>query len=138
MTKFQNLLRREEFLKDLKKLSRKYPTLEADLEIFMNVQLFSYHKLGIDNQGIERIPGLGFDNPPIYKATKFACRSLKGKGARSGIRIIYCYHQELDKVEFIEIYYKEKDDTKEDKDRIKRLYGKTLPQGKKDKAGELL
>ena len=124
MTRFQNLHRHEEFSRDLKKLLKKYPTLETDLETFINAQLFPYHKLGVDNHGIERIPGLGFEEPPIYKATKFACRSLKGKGGRSGIRVIYAYCQILDNIKFIEIYYKEKDTTKEDKERIKYLYRK--------------
>jgi len=35
----------------------------------------------------------------------FSCKSLKGKGVRSGIRIIYAYYEEEDIIEFIEIYY---------------------------------
>jgi len=30
---------------------------------------------------------------------KFACRSLKGKGVQSGIRVIYAYFEEKDKIE---------------------------------------
>jgi hypothetical protein len=45
-----------------------------------------FHELGIDAGAMERIPGLGFEEPKIYKVVKFACRSLFGKGNRSGIR----------------------------------------------------
>jgi hypothetical protein len=49
---------------------------------------------------------LGFDFPPVFKAKKFACRSLKGRGVMSGIRVIYAYYSESDKVELIQIYFK--------------------------------
>jgi len=55
---------------------------------------------------------------------KFACRSLKGRGVQSGIRIIYAYFQEKDKIELIEIYYKG-DKESEDRQRIFRYYGKS-------------
>ena len=124
MTTFKILSRVEEFSRDCKKLVKRFSSIEEDLHTFVDSQLFPYHKLGIDNKGIERIPNLGFESPPIYKATKFACRSLKGKGARSGIRVIYAYIESFDKIDFIEIYYKEKDNTKEDKERIKNNYRK--------------
>ena len=96
-----------EFKKDLKKLSKRFRTLEEDLNIFIESQLKIYHKLGIDNQGIFKISDLNIKGPEIYKARKFACRSLKGKGVYSGIRIIYAYFEDEDKVELIEIYYKQ-------------------------------
>jgi hypothetical protein len=40
----------------------------------------------------------------IYKLKKFTCKSLKGKGNRSGIRVIYIF--ENNKVHFVEIYHK--------------------------------
>lgn len=72
-----------------------------------NYSLKLYHKNGVDNYGIFRIPGLGFKEPPVYKVKKFACKSLKGKGAGTGFRLIYSYFQEEDKLELIEIYYKQ-------------------------------
>ena len=56
-------------------------------------------------------------NSKIYKAKKFACRSLKGKGVQSGIRVIYAYFEKEDKIELIEIYYKG-DKENEDRERI--------------------
>lgn len=114
-----------EFDKEFKKLIKKFKTLDEDLNTFINVQLKLVHKLEKDNSGIVRISDLGIDNPKIYKAKKFACKSLKGKGARSGIRIIYAYYKEEDIIEFIEIYYKG-EKANEDKDRIIRYYKKDL------------
>jgi len=113
-----------EFKKDLKKLSKRFRTLEEDLNIFIESQLKIYHKLGIDNHGIFKISDLNIKCPEIYKARKFACRSLKGKGVYSGIRLIYTYFEDEDKVELIEIYYKQ-DKEKEDRERILRYYEKS-------------
>jgi len=82
---FHKIVRLPEFDKDIKRLLRKYITLEDDLKIFIEKELNLYHKLKIDNKGIFPIAGLGIDSPKIYKARKFACRSLSG-GAFSGIQ----------------------------------------------------
>jgi hypothetical protein len=87
-------------------LLKRFQSLEADLEIFLKVQLVLFHKQGLDNGGIVRIEGLGHAVLSIFKARKFACRSLKGKGVQSGIRVIYAYHVEFDRIHYIEIYYK--------------------------------
>ncbi len=47
-----------------------------------------------------------FDEPKTYKVKKFACRALKGRGADSGLRIIYAYFEKADKIELVEIYFK--------------------------------
>jgi mRNA-degrading endonuclease RelE of RelBE toxin-antitoxin system len=120
---FRKVDRTPSFSKDLKKLLKDYPTLEGDLQTFIDVQLILYHKHNIDNGGIFRLSGLGFQNPLVFKAKKFACRSLKGKGSRSGIRVIYAYFPSDDQIQFVEIYYKEKDGTMEDRVRLKSLYG---------------
>jgi len=120
---FNAVCRIPEFENDLKKLLKRFKTLEDDLKIFIEKQLTLYHKLKIDNQGIFRITGLSIESPIIYKAKKFACRSLKGKGAQSGIRIIYTYFEEKDKIELIEIYYKG-DKENEDRERILKHYKK--------------
>ena len=110
-----------EFGKDKKKLLKRFRTLDEDLQTFIEVQLKLFHKLGIDNNAVEHISDLGITEPKIYKVKKFACKSLKGKGVQSGIRITYSYFQAEDKIEFIEIYYKG-DKENEDKERIKKLY----------------
>ncbi len=118
---FNEICRLPEFETDLRKLLRRFKTLEDDLIIFIEKQLNLYHKLNIDNKGIFQISGLPIENPKIYKAKKFACRSLKGKGVQSGMRVIYAYFEKEDKIELIEIYYKG-DKEKEDRGRILRYY----------------
>ena len=115
MTKiFHNIERLPEFSRDLKKLLKKYPTLESDLATFINTVLKIYHKENIPLSSVVQISNLGISVPSIYKVRKFTCKALKGKGAASGIRIIYAYHKDKDTIEFIEIYYK---GNKENEDR---------------------
>lgn len=109
--------------KELRRLSKKrFRTLREDLDTFIDTSLKLYHKQNkTDFDGIVPISNLDIPYPEIFKATKFACRSLKGRGAKSGIRIIYAYHREKDIIEFIEIYFKG-DKENEDRERIKKYY----------------
>lgn len=118
---FNDISHLPEFEKDMKKLSKRFNTLEEDLRNFIKVALNSYHKLKIDSRGIFHIADLGIQSPKIYKAKKVACRSLKGKGAHSGIRVVYAYFENVDKIEFIEIYYKG-DKENEERERILKYY----------------
>jgi len=118
---FNEITYLDEFEKDKKKLSKRFKTLHDDIEMFINVQLKLYHKLQIDNNSILKIENLGVQYPKIYKVKKFACKSLKGKGVQSGIRIIYAYYPDLDKIDLIEMYYKG-DKENEDRDRILKNY----------------
>jgi hypothetical protein len=111
-----------EFRIDFKRLVKKFSTLNDDLKTFIANQLKLTHKLNIDNKGVVRIADLGIEYPKIYKARKFSCKALKGKGAASGIRIIYAYYEKEDSIEFIEIYYKG-DKENEDRERIFKYYG---------------
>lgn len=120
---FNKISRLPEFEKDIKKLLKRFNTLERDLDIFIRTQLNLYHKQEIDNKGIFQICGLRIENPKVYKAKKFACRSLKGKGVQSGIRVIYAYFEEEDRIELIEIYYKG-DKENESQERIIKYYKK--------------
>ncbi len=106
-----------EFEKDFKKLVKRFRTLPEDLINFIEIQLKLFHKDKIDNQGVVRMPNSGVDYPSIYKARKFACRALKGKGSNTGLRIIYAYFGDKDRIDFIEIYYKG-DQENEDRSRI--------------------
>jgi len=113
-----------EFDREFKKLLKRFKTLDEDLNNFIKFQLNLTHKLNIiEKKNIVRISYLNIDSPKIYKARRFACKSLKGKGARSGIRIIYAYYEENDIIEFIEIYHKAKK-ANEDRDRIIEYYKK--------------
>ena len=55
----------------------------------------------IDNLGIETC---------VIKVKKIACRALKGKGVNSGLRLIYAYFKEEQKIIFIELYHKNNKD----------------------------
>lgn len=121
---FNKVKRLVEFEKDLKKLLKKFRTLEEDLKTFIENQLNLYHKLRIDNRGIFPISDLGIIYPKIFKAKKFACRSLKGDGVASGIKIIYAYFEQEDVIELVEIYYKGEKEN-EDRNRVLRNYRDT-------------
>jgi len=120
---FKKITHVPEFEKDLKKLLKRFSSLEEDLRMFIKVAMNLFHKQKIDSSSIFHISDLGIKSPKIYKAKKFACKALKGKGAQSGIRVIYAYHEEEDWIEFVEIYYKG-DKESEDRERIVRYFGK--------------
>lgn len=122
-TLFKNITHVPEFEKDLKRLLKRFASLEEDLRVFIKVAMNLYHKQQIDSNAIFHISDLGIKSPKIYKVKKFACKALKGKGAQSGMRIIYACHEEADWVEFIEIYYKG-DKASEDRERIMKKYKK--------------
>lgn len=110
-----------EFEKDTEYLNEKFETLGTDLKIFIETSLKLYHDLNIDNEGIKPLRSPNIKNAKIYEAVKFACRSLKGKGAKSGIRVIYAHFEEQKRIELIEMYYKEE---KQDQDlgRVLKYY----------------
>ena len=121
MPTFHEVCRHHEFEHDLKRLLKRFPTLEQDTEDLIDSALKLYHKQKIPLDGIFRVAGLNCEHPPVYVAKKVACRALKGTGARSGIRVVYAYLEAQDRIELIEIYYKGDKDI-EDKTRINRLY----------------
>ncbi len=90
----------------MKKLTKKFRTLPDDLNVFINAPLRLFHSERLNTAGITPIDDLGIEEPKVYKVRKFACRSLKGRGSRTGIRIIYAYFTPSDSIEFVEIYFK--------------------------------
>src|SRR3972149_5601912 len=114
------------FQKDLKRLLKKIKTLEEDLETAKRNAIELYHLKNINNRSVFPIPDFCNEAILICKIKKFACRSLKGRGVMSGIRVIYAYHVAASKVEFIEIYFKGEKEN-EDFDRIKEYLKNTNP-----------
>ena len=106
------------FQKDLKKLLKRYRTLEEDLETAKRDAIELYHLKRINNQSVLPIQGFCTEAIQICKIKKFACKALKGRGAKSGIRVIYAFYYQSYKVEFIEIYFKGEKEN-EDRKRIK-------------------
>jgi mRNA-degrading endonuclease RelE of RelBE toxin-antitoxin system len=99
-----------EFQKDLKKLLKKYRSLNDDLDVVKKVlevipderPPFSFR---IDNLGLQTC---------VIKVKKIACKSLKGRGVNSGFRLIYAYFPDEQKITFIELFHK---NSKENEDR---------------------
>ncbi|HLD30447.1 MAG TPA: hypothetical protein VJC03_08890 [bacterium] len=110
--------RRPEFEKEFRHLLRKYRTLEDDLELLK--KYLENLPRGYD-PAVFRITGLDIETE-IYKVKHFRCRAMKNKGSRSGIRVVYALFPLEPKIEFVEIYYKEKDDIDCDRERISKNY----------------
>ena len=113
-----------EFQKDFKRLRKRFRTLPEDLKrAKVNaIELLHIHK--INNRSVFFIPNFCSKDVKTCKLKKVACRALKGRGAKSGIRIIYVFLQKSRRVVFIEIYFKG-DKKREDYGRIKK-YLKSL------------
>ena len=95
-----------QFEREMRALTRKFRTLPDDFQVLLRASIQPFHVLRIDNGGIERISRVGKTEIEFYKVTKFACKTLKGRGAKSGLRVIYAYYPEEPLIEFIEIYFK--------------------------------
>lgn len=108
----------EEFVRDFKKLLKKFPSLAEDLKINKQYRIELFHIKNIDSKSIFEIKGIGNSvELQFFKVKKFQCKSLKGHGAKSGIRVIYAYFPSEGKIVFLEIYFKANQEN-EDKQRI--------------------
>lgn len=94
------------FKKNFKKLTKRFKTLPADLEVAKKSAIELFHKHEIDNHSIVFITGYHHRDCQVYKLRKFACRYLKGKGSRSGVRVIYAFHPKQCRITLIDIYFK--------------------------------
>lgn len=95
----------EEFAKEFKKLAKKWNTLAKDFEIFCKV-------LKTNPRQHIAISWLWEDvDWEFYKVKKFVCRSIAKNSKKSWIRIVYCYKEDTETIEFseitfIEVYHK--------------------------------
>jgi hypothetical protein len=107
----------EDFKKDFKSLVKKYKTLGEDLDVVKQVldimpdarPPFSFR---IDNLGTTTC---------VIKVKKIACKSLKGRGVNSGLRLVYAYFKEERRIVLVEIYHKN-DKEAEDRKRILKYF----------------
>ena len=104
----------DEFKKDLKSLLKKYRSLTEDLAVIKQIlKVFPNER-----------PPFSFEindlklNACIIKVKKIACKSLKGRGVNSGLRLVYAYFPEEFKIVFVELYHKNSQES-EDRERIK-------------------
>lgn len=106
-----------EFDKDLKKLSNKYRSLSEDLAVARQVlEVFPGERPPFSF----RLNGLGLETC-VIKVKKIACKSLKGRGINSGLRLIYAHFESEEKIIFVELHHKN-DQESEDRDRILRHF----------------
>lgn len=109
----------KEFEKDLKRLTKKFRSIPDDIKTVKQVleilpderPPFSFR---ISNLGIETC---------VIKVKKIACKSLKGKGVNSGLRLVYAHFKNdesnlrKEKIVFIELYHKN-EKANEERERI--------------------
>ncbi|PIQ77003.1 hypothetical protein COV82_06775 [Candidatus Peregrinibacteria bacterium CG11_big_fil_rev_8_21_14_0_20_46_8] len=102
-----------EFHRELKRLFKKYKTLEDDLKAFKAVLRAAPTGIG------KNFVALHFSsNIKIIKA-RMACRALRDRS----LRIVYAYREQDEIIDFIELYYKG-DKANEDRGRIVEYLGK--------------
>jgi mRNA-degrading endonuclease YafQ of YafQ-DinJ toxin-antitoxin module len=108
--KFETLT---EYDKDFKRLLKKYRTLENDMDYVRKV-------LNIKPDARPpysfRIESLGISTC-VIKIKKIASDSFKGRGVNSGLRLIYAYFEEEQRIVFVELYHKNEKEN-EDRERI--------------------
>lgn len=111
-----------EFEKDFKKLEKRFRTLKDDFEN-MKRSLLEVHYVKntpLPPNALVDIKGCCGEKYKSQKVRKFACKSLKNLGNRSGIRIVFVieFSENKDfKITFIEIYFKG-DKENEDRNRL--------------------
>ena len=92
-----------EFTKDVKHLSKKYKSIERDLEDVVKALRTDWLKVS----HIERINNLWQDiKIPVYKMRRVWCESLKSP---SKLRLIFAYDEksnEIQLIQFLELYAK--------------------------------
>jgi len=106
MNKFSQL---PEFEKELKRLSKKYPTLTSDVEDIKAVLISSPTGIGKNFTIIKVLPRVKVVKVRIH------CESLRART----VRLIYAYHSDRIEFMYIEVYFKG-DKENEDRDRIKQ------------------
>ncbi|MDD2392189.1 MAG: hypothetical protein PHU94_04575 [Bacilli bacterium] len=106
MTKEIEYSETPEFKKEFKRLFKKFKSLKDDLDLAKIAVIDLFHNKKINNYSTFPVEGFCTNKIQICKIKKFACKSLKGRGVKSGIRIIYAFYCENYKVDFIEIYFK--------------------------------
>jgi len=99
-----------EFLKEYKRLAKKYRSLPKDLDLFK--RLLEQFPKGTGNQ----MPILYQENDIYIIKSRLACESLRG----SFLRVIYAYQESCVTIFFLELYYKG-DKEAEDETRIKQF-----------------
>ena len=104
-----NFKESREFQKEFKRLSKKYKTLDDDIEKFKRVLFNAPTGIGKNFIIIHSSATI-----KIVKA-HMACRALRNNHL---LRVVYSYIEQEQRIEFIELYFKG-DKENEDRERIK-------------------
>ena len=110
---------------ELAKLAKKFRTLPEDLKVAEKNAILLMHVNKIDNKSVALLTASEDQKIKIYKLRKFACRSLKDRGVKSGIRVIYACHEMDKKIVYLEIYFKGKKEN-EDRRRIQEYLSRIM------------
>ncbi len=103
------IIKGEQFLKEFKKLQKKYPSLPQDFQFLENVVLDNPLWNGSKHWNILKQN----NNWHYILKTRMMCRSVKG----ATFRVVYSYNQKYIEILFLEIYFKSNKDI-ENKQRI--------------------
>lgn len=103
--------RTPEFERDLKKLIKKFRTLENDIDTIEKVLLDTPEGIGTN------FVTLHASETYLVVKARLACRALRGERA---LRLIYAYHKNTVTFYHIELYHKA-DQANEDKHRIEAI-----------------
>jgi len=107
----------KEYDKDLKRLLKKYRTLESDID---NVRDVLTVRPNASPPFSFQIEGLNISTC-VIKVKKIASDCFKGRGVHSGFRLVYAWFPEEQRIVFVELYHKNEKEI-EDKARIKRNF----------------
>ena len=99
--------------KDVKRLLKKYRTLEEDIDFVKKVLCVRPNARPPYSFQIE---GLGITTC-VIKVKKIASDSFKGRGVNSGFRLVYAYFEREERIVFVELYHKNEKEN-EDRERI--------------------
>ena len=106
-----------EYERDMKRYVKRFRTLEADIDEVINI---IRKKPDQRPPFSHRIDGLGI-RTCVIKVKKIACRSMKGKGLNSGLRLVYAHFEKEERIVLVEVYHKSDKDI-EDRERILRNF----------------
>jgi hypothetical protein len=110
------------FLKELKKLSCKHPSLPSDISTVLPVfHLFVIQQKQRSHPFFPCIFKGEGAQPEIFLMKRLACRTMK-PGNNTGLRLVVALFREEMRLELVEIYQKSDKDI-EDKERIRHAYG---------------
>ncbi|MBQ8677043.1 MAG: hypothetical protein IJ529_01075 [Alphaproteobacteria bacterium] len=101
-----NYVTTPEFNKDFKSLLKRFKSLEKDFENMKKYTLETFYEKGQPTTAFVPIEGFCSDDYTSNKVRKFSCMALKGRGAASGIRVIFVWEENKRQITFVEMYFK--------------------------------